>query len=645
VPIYTHREQRRWHLVRHGPLHLVRHLRDTEHGHHRTVRGATDKEVVRHNRLMRVVVLLGFFVVVLIVLTLLSYSPVNTARNDLNAARTIITADLGNKSLLESASGRAQLSIDIAEVSRDAALANASLTGSVPLKLLGYVPFFSTQRDGIIQLSTDVEQATAVADSMLNSLNHLVSNSHGTTVALDKLAGLEFFVVGGEHRMAALDRSSGGLIGPLASARDAFNREDAKLVRLLNLSAKTIAFARPFLGSDGPQTYLIGGMNNAEMRDSGAVLSLDLLTAVSGTFSVHDDSSYGNFLLSAPAPVTLPAGTQKVFGAYLPTQQWPDTDATADFALTGRSMQAMWAQATGQHVDGVLGIDVVAVESILKLTGPVLVPGMSEPVSASNAAYLLLDQAYQGEKLNDISASRRDKIAATVKAAVNEMKQEHVDLDAFASALSKDVQGRHLMVWSDVPTDEKGLLTLDAAGTLDAAAPDRSFHIAVENSTANKLDYFLGVGVRMNVTVDSAGNALVNTTIAVANHALPGQQPSYQYGPDGVNAFVPGQYVARIFFWAPRGAVAPSSVAESGLQLTQSHFSLLPGQSNLVSFATVINHAVVNGRLSLHLIPQARLAPDHLTITLSAPGWNVSGRTHIATEWDGSVNPSWGLTH
>jgi hypothetical protein len=414
---------------------------------------------------------------------------------------------------------------------------------------------------------------------------------------------------------------------------------------LLSLSAKTIAFARPFLGANGPQTYLIGGMNNAEMRDSGAVLSLDLMTANNGTFSVEQDATYGDYLLTSPAPVALPAGTEKVFGPFEPTEQWPDVDATADFALTGESMQAMWQQATGQHVDGVLGIDVPGVISLLKLTGPVDVAGIAEPVSASNAAFLLLDQAYQGEAQNDPQSSRRDKIAAVVKAAVDEMKDEHVDLDAFASALSDDVAGRHLMVWSDVPADQKGLLALDAAGTLTASDPDRTFHVAVQNATADKLDYFVGVGVAMKVTVDSAGNALVNTTVVVDNRALPDQPPSYQYGPDGVNSFTPGQYVARVYLWGPKGADVPDSTPESGLQLTQSHFSLLPKQDNLVSFATVIPHAIVNGRLDLRLVPQARLTPDHLTVDLSAPGWNISGPHHVARNWGSTLELSWGITH
>jgi hypothetical protein len=444
--------------------------------------------------------------------------------------------------------------------------------------------------------------------------------------------------------LAALDRPTTGLLGPLARARSSFDREVAKFVHILSLSDQTIAFARPFLGAGGPQTYLIAGENNAEMRDGGAVLSLDTLTTTNGTFSIQHDASYGNYVLTTPAPVALPAGTEQVFGAYLPTENWPNTDATADFALSGESMQAMWAQATGQHVDGVIGIDVPAVASILKLTGPVSVPGIPTPVSAKNIGNVLLNQEYQGLTVNDPQNSRRDKLADVVKAAVNQMKGEHIDLDSLANALSNDVAGRHLMVWSDVPSTESGLSRLDAAGTLTTSAPDRTFHIAVENSTADKLDYFVAVSVHLKITVDATGTALVNSTISVANFAQSGHAPSYQYGPDGVNAFTPGQYVARIFFWGPDGALMPGAVSESGLQLVQSHFSLLAGQRNQVQFATVIPHAVVDGHLRLRLIPQARLIPDRLTVQVSAPGWNLQGATHLKKAWGSVLSLNWGLT-
>jgi len=641
MAIYRHTGQRPGHLVRHGPWHLIKHVRHDRHGHTRTI---IEAEVATRRRLVTVGFFAALFVLAVVVLLAFTIGPVNAARHNLTAAKTLIQQDIDNKTLLTTAAGRTQLVTDLGQVSRDAALANSELTGSEAFKILGVIPGLHKQRVGVIQLSSDLEQATQVASNMLNSLSTLVHNSHGTHVSLAALANLQKNVVAGHHAMAPLDRTASGLWGPIAKARRTFDREDTKVLRLLSLSGKTIAFARPFLGSGGPQTYLVAGMNNAEMRDSGSVLSLDVLTAANGTFTIDQDSSYANYLLSAPAPVTLPAGTEQVFGAYDPTENWPNTDATADFALTGESMQGMFKAATGQTVNGAIGIDLPGVVSILRLTGPVTVPGISEPVSAANAESLLLDKQYQGLAINASATQRRDNIAATVKAAVDQMKQEHIDIDTFANALASDVQGRHLMVWAADPTSEKGLVTLDAAGTLTTFNPARTFHLAVENATSDKLDYFIRVGVTMHITIDARGNAVINTAVGVRNDALTGQPPSLQYGPDGVNAFTPGQYVARIFLWGPRGSTMPGYVDESGLQLVQTHFSLLPQQSNSATFATVIPHAVVHGRLQLELIPQARYIPDDLTVDISAPGWNLKGPLHLNRQWGQNLGLHWSLS-
>jgi hypothetical protein len=111
-----------------------------------------------------------------------------------------------------------------------------------------------------------------------------------------------------------------------------------------------------------------------------------------------------------------------------------------------------------------------------------------------------------------------------------------------------------------------------------------------------------------------------------------------------VNSLVPGEYGARIFVWGPTGSVMPGSVDESGLEVVQSHFSLLPDQHNQVEFSSFIPHAVVDGHLNLRLVPQARLIPDRLTLSLSAPGWSVTGSTHIKKPWSSTLDLKWGLS-
>ncbi len=120
--------------------------------------------------------------------------------------------------------------------------------------------------------------------------------------------------------LAPLNRGSGLLIGPLADARNTFDGEIAKITGLLTTGGHLLDYAGPFLGADGPRTYLLAGENNAEMRDQGAVLSWALLTANDGTFSMTHAQSVGTLSIRHPADVTLPAGTVSAFGLLQPTQ-------------------------------------------------------------------------------------------------------------------------------------------------------------------------------------------------------------------------------------------------------------------------------------------------------------------------------------
>jgi hypothetical protein len=64
-----------------------------------------------------------------------------------------------------------------------------------------------------------------------------------------------------------------------------------------------------------------------------------------------------------------------------------------------------------------------------------------------------------------------------------------------------------------------------------------------------------------------------------------------------------------------------------------------------VTFETVIPNAVRNGRLELRLVPQPRLEPADVTVTVIAPSWTVedSPTSHFA--WDSVKRLSWRVTH
>lgn len=591
--------------------------------------------------------LLGAFVIFVVVIGILglsAYRSASRAKTSLEAARTVISNDLSNKQVFLSPAGRAKLAADIKTVEADADNASAILQGSPGMRVFRYVPYVNDQPNGIVNLVDDVRTTAVTGSLLLQRVNTLVAQSNGTTVSLSALQSLQRSVAGATTTMSSMNRSASGLIGPIGTARRDFDQQIEKITNDLRRGDQTLSYALPFLGADGARTYLIAGENNAEMRDQGGVLSLALMHAQAGAFDVDTVGSVDDIEPSQAVKVTMPAGTDAVFGGYQPTSLWQSVNATADFPLSGSIMQAMFAQVENVDVDGVVALDVPALASLLTLTGPVSVPGIADPISAQNVAMVILHDQYSAYPPGSAQAQRQENVAAVAAATVKQMKSEHIDLAAFGNALASDVEGRHLMVWDHAPRNESILTAIGASGTLDSTAPTRTFHLAVENSTATKLDYYVQPSVNVQVEVTSNGDALINTAVTVDNTTPMGSPSNYQTGPDMINSFFPGQYVGRVVFWAPRGSITPQSTPESGLRVSQTQTNVLPQQSQTISFATIIRHAVVNGHLMLRFVPQPRLNPMGFQLKLSAPGWHVTEAPTVSPDLATTTEYSWSLT-
>lgn len=575
-------------------------------------------------------------------LALSAFRAVESARDSMSQARAIIERDITDKQLFLSVKGRATVATDILTVANDAAKASAALHSSFGLTILGHVPYLSDQRNGILELVNDAGVTASTGSALLRQVDVLANQSQGTTVSMTGLQSLQTSVSKARVTMSRLNRPVGDLIGPLGTARRQFDHELAKINTDLSRGSQTISYALPFLGSDGGRSYLVAGENNAEMRDQGDVLSVGLLTTQNGTFDLNNTESVDNIEPSSPVSVPIPADTRLVFEHdFGLTQLWQSVNPQADFPLSAQLMQAMYQQANGIHVAGVVALDVPALASLLALTGPVSVPDIPGQITAQNVGEVLLHEQYLQYPAVSLSAERHDNIAAVARAAVKLLKTEHVDLAALGNALAGDVAGRHLMVWDEEPGYEKILSNLGISGAVDTVQPDRTFHIAVENATATKLDYYVETSINAHVRITPNGDAFITTSVTISNTCPAGLGPSFQIGPDGVNSTTPGQYVARVEFWSPRGSIAPSSVPESGLELSQIGASVLPQQSKTVTFSNVIRHAVVGGRFDLRFVPQPRLIPSQLKIEISAPGWQVGGPIHLQQPLSGTTVFTW----
>ena len=554
----------------------------------------------------------------LLVAAALSLRTYEHVKNPLHNAQNTLTELAHNPASLNTPAGRLGDEFMLAKAEEEISAAQKEIQGSEGLKILGLIPGLHSQRIGLVQLVADLRSTTFVAAKLLRSVNALAAQSHGTDISISGLRDFGATLTSARAQLAQEDRSTGGLWGPIGSDRAKFDREDSRAIHLLRQGQALTTYATSFLGANGPRTYLVLAENNAEMRDQGDALSYSLMSTKDGAISVANGGTVQTLELTSPAPgVVVPAGTESAFKELDPTELFQSANATADFPFTGRDAQGMFAAATGAHVDGVLGMDVVALQAILGLTGPVTAPGIPEPVSAQNASYVLLHQIYAGLSPSASETPRHEELAAVQTAAFQKLKTGRVDLVALARVLATEVAGRHLMLWDEDPRFEQIIRSVGASGAVDTVDPTRTFHVAVENATATKLDYFVDVAISDDVYISTDGTAAIDTAVTVTNHAPAGQPPSLQLGPDGINSHIPGEYVGRVLVWGPRGSSQQDSVPESGLLLNhEQDLTVLAGHSVTAYFATTIPHAVRNGRLELVFVPQPRLAPETLRVHL-----------------------------
>jgi hypothetical protein len=376
------------------------------------------------------------------------------------------------------------------------------------------------------------------------------------------------------------------------------------------------------------------------MRDSGMVLSYGVATARDGRIRFDHTGPIGELEFHGPIALALPAGTARLFNAdYHPLEEWRSINATADFRWTGQAAAAMYAKATGGHIDGFVGVDVPALAAVLRVIGPVSLDG--QDITADNVASVLLHDAYQTNN----QEARREKMAGLGADVMQHLTSGRRDMLSLGRAVADAAAGGHIRLWSAEPSEEELIERLGIGGAPAAAARagQHTFHVAVENAAANKVDYYLQPSLDALVGLDNHGAASVRLRVVLKNTAPTDGQPSYDLGPDHINTNRPGEYAARVVVWAPPGSLGPDAVDESGLDAVQKFVSVEPGATVTLEFIATLRDAVRQHELQLRFVPQSRLVDMPLDLEARAYKVHFSSEPARSTTLSRPLNAVWKL--
>jgi len=401
-----------------------------------------------------------------------------------------------------------------------------------------HVPLLRTQVRG-------AEQFTDAGSALTRAGTELVDASAGiieppdhklpVSAALDQLKATDVALHAG---IASLDNaiervvSLNGyrLVGPLGSARDRLLTKlpviRAKAMSADNGLKAVIAFA----GGSGPRRYLVVSQNPDEIRPTGGFIgTFGVIRAESGTISLDSYDSIESWIRPRPDVVVPPEQAPSPFriDTALGGQNLSNANAVADWPTAGRLAADLWQRGGEQPVDGVLSISPGFLAKVLRVVGPVQVPGYDETVTAAN----VLDRIdfHVHDTAPTPGVDRKDFVAVLAEAVMHRLLDAPASQwEPLARAMGQAFQARDMMVWSTDPAVQDEVAARRWDGILPATSgdffADAEFEYAAKNARGIKRTYDHKVALRPD------GSAHITTKLTISN-----TQPARRSNPDSLS--------------------------------------------------------------------------------------------------------------
>ncbi len=184
-----------------------------------------------------------------------------------------------------------------------------------------------------------------------------------------------------------------GLAGQLEEARDAMIARLDEYGPVLDAYVTASARLPSILGWDAPRRYLVLTQNPAELRPTGGYIgSYGIIAFDKGRMTERTFQDV--FLLDLPWDYPFIKGPQELHD-YLLGQKQPwqlaDSNWSPDFPTSAQDAIRLYANESGDtRIDGVLGITTFTIDELLKVTGPVTVPGYAVTIASGETTLKLL---------------------------------------------------------------------------------------------------------------------------------------------------------------------------------------------------------------------------------------------------------------
>lgn len=392
------------------------------------------------------------------------------------------------------------------------------------------------------------------------------------------------------------------------------------------------------IGLYGPQHYLIVVQNSDELRATGGFISaVGVLTLEQGRIAnldfvdSYDLYHVGREYPPAPPPVAEFMG--------IPYILFRDANWSPDFPTTAAALRSLYREETRLLVDGIVTVDLHAMEAIVGALEPLQLSNSEEPLTGANVVAQVKafwTQPEEGETITDVGLwdwweQRKNFIPALATAMVQKLGSGTVDYVAVGMAVEKSLNERAIQIWL---ADEEAATQLRQLGWDGSLQPqDGADYLALINTNMgyNKVNAAVEQTLSYAVTwpdgAAAPGEAIVTIDYhhprTVADHEC---DLTPRYGTEYedlvnrcffnyVRLYVPGGSELM----ATTGLQADSIRSQRGEKRTtvfSGYFILLPGESNQVQFQYQLPNTLTPETYKLLVQRQSGSGPLPLSLSI-----------------------------
>ncbi|MBI2019626.1 DUF4012 domain-containing protein [Candidatus Daviesbacteria bacterium] len=399
-----------------------------------------------------------------------------------------------------------------------------------------------------------VKKSGLLANQLETAERWMKASSLSLTSARSTALGVQALLQGFKAVTGELNDSSAGyfttaqieldLAGESLSKASAVLGDSQKLNQYMQLVSKARALSTllpNFVAVEGSKSYLILLQNNMELRPTGGFIgSFAKVSFEGGKLKKLEVNDIYNIDGQLGIHVEPPKEIKEDLGQ----KDWflRDSNWEPDFPTAARQAEWFYTKETGEKTEGVIALDVSAMEEILASIGGVDLPDYNEKITSDN----LFEKAVSHAELSFFAGSQAKKsfLTALTNATFSKIFfSPQNNWPGIIAGIGKSLDEKHIGIYLNDPKLFSYIMSQNWAQIMPRQSDQKKDFLSIveANLGANKVNYYLDKSYNLETVIGKEGEVKHRVRISFTN-----KSPS--------EAFPGGNYKNRMRIYLPFGS-------------------------------------------------------------------------------------------